>query len=96
MRTFSFQLALLALSVGAGPEVAAPPAPPVSAAKKQERLDGYGDPLPAGALFRLGTVRLRASGWIYSMAIAPDGKTLASASHDATVLVWSVVGDRPE
>ena len=82
MRTFNFQMALLALTLGAGPAVAAEPAPSETAANKQERLDRYGDPLPPGALFRLGTVRLRASGWIYSVAVAPDGKTLAYGGYD--------------
>src|SRR5437867_420967 len=47
------------------------------------RCDRFGDPLPPGALFQLGTVRLRAhSGWIYALAVAPDGKTLASGGYD--------------
>src|SRR4051812_15680966 len=81
MRTFNFQLALLALAVGAGQQVAAQ-SEPLPTANKQETLDSYGDPLPTGALFRLGTLRLRASGWIYSVALAPDGKSLAYGGYD--------------
>jgi WD40 repeat protein len=59
------------------------PAPP-----KAPRTDRYGDPLPEGAIQRLGTVRFRHSHWIPSIAFSPDGKMIASGSSDHTIRLW--------
>ncbi len=52
--------------------------------------DRYGDPLPDGAVARLGTVRFRHANYISSIVYAPDGRTLVSGSADGTVRVWDV------
>jgi WD40 repeat protein len=56
---------------------------------EQPRLDVYGDPLPDGALARLGTARLRhADGFL--LHFTADGKTLISAGQDQTVRFWDL------
>lgn len=58
------------------------------------RRDAYGDPLPQGVRFRLGTVRLRHDHFIHSLAWLPDGRTLATAAWDGTVRLWQIDGGR--
>src|SRR5438105_4913141 len=46
----------------------------LSAERHAVRVDAYGDPLPHGAVGRLGALRWRHEGEATSMAFAPDGK----------------------
>jgi RNA polymerase sigma factor (sigma-70 family) len=76
---------------------AAPPAdekPAAEARPADPRLDPFGDPLPAGALARMGTTRLRHGGELHAVAFAPDGKTIASAGDDGVVRVWDSAGGK--
>src|SRR5262245_40185171 len=61
----------------------------VSAHADKPRSDLHGDSLPEGVLARLGTVRLRPGGPPFSAAIAPDGKTLATAEW-GTLRFWDL------
>src|SRR5947209_8521486 len=58
--------------------------PPAPAA----RADRYGDPLPAGALARAGTVRLRHPGWVTTVAFSPDARLIAALATDGTLRLW--------
>ena len=71
----------LALVVGVG---GATPAEEL----KPARADRYGDPLPPGALMRLGTIRFRHGDSINAAAYSPDGKTLATAGYGGTIRLW--------
>jgi hypothetical protein len=80
--------ALIALTACAPSRPAAPeppPAnPPATAVNQPEtrnqkpETDLYGDPLPPGAIARMGTIRYRLTGGAHSVVISPNGKTLAS------------------
>jgi RNA polymerase sigma factor (sigma-70 family) len=53
-----------------------------------KRVDRRGDPLPPGAIARLGTLRLRHSGMVDSVVFSPDGKTLASGDSNGEMRLW--------
>jgi hypothetical protein len=53
------------------------------------RFDAHGDPLPDGALARLGLARL-AYPDACSLAFSPDGRWLASSGLEHIALIWDV------
>jgi RNA polymerase sigma factor (sigma-70 family) len=59
------------------------------ASKPQVRTDALGDPLPQGAIARLGTVRFRHGGRIHRMIFSADGKQLLSTGTDG-LRVWDI------
>ena len=50
-------------------------------AAENPKMDRYGDPLPPGAISRMGTCRLHAPEAITDAAFSRDGKTLVTAGH---------------
>ena len=54
----------------------------------KQRLDDFGDPLPAHAMARIGSTRLRHGGWVDKATFSPDGKQLFSSGGDGILRVW--------
>jgi WD40 repeat protein len=71
-----------------------PPQEPAQSQKQPEakssnsHVDSFGDPLPPGALARMGTVRLQQP--YPRMAFSADGKSLTSVGADNTVRTWDI------
>jgi WD40 repeat protein len=59
------------------------------------RTDQYGDPLPDGAVARMGTARFRAGPYLSGFAFSPDGKTIVTASMGGTLTVWEAATGKP-
>ncbi|HEV3117390.1 MAG TPA: sigma-70 family RNA polymerase sigma factor, partial [Gemmataceae bacterium] len=60
----------------------------------QVAVDQFGDRLPAGALARLGTIRLQHGSVAWALTFAPDGRSLASAGHDGVVHIWETASGK--
>ncbi len=73
------------LWVSAGLLAADEPVPKTEVTGK-ERIDRYGDPLPAGALMRLGTVRYRFSE--HAVAFLPDSRSVVSIGAGRAIAFW--------
>jgi RNA polymerase sigma factor (sigma-70 family) len=58
-------------------------------------MDEHGDPLPARAVRRIGTGRLRHADNVNSVMYSSDGKVLASGSKDGTVRLWEAATGKP-
>jgi WD40 repeat protein len=63
---------------------------PLLWASEPAKLDHHGDPLPQGALARLGTTRLRHKGWVLALAFSADSSVLATTGMDDAVCLWQV------
>jgi WD40 repeat protein len=91
-------LSVISFTLLAGPSLSGEPPAPGDAstpAKQSVRTDHYGDPLPPGVRFRLGSVRLRHDGDVTALAWLPDGRTLATAGWDRTVRLWQIPAKPP-
>jgi WD40 repeat protein len=64
-----------------------------AAGQERVRVDALGDPLPQGAVARLGSIRLRPGMWVTHLAFSPDGKQLASWS-EAGFSLWDTATGR--
>jgi len=51
-------------------------------------VDLHGDPLPAEAAARFGTVRFRHQTGVTSLSLSPDGKQVATTDQGPAVSVW--------
>ncbi|MGH7171593.1 MAG: sigma-70 family RNA polymerase sigma factor, partial [Gemmataceae bacterium] len=76
------------------PQAERPADPPKAEDHSARHVDRYVDPLPPGAVARLGTLRFRVPSQIKTLAFAPDGNTLAVSSHAGLFLMDGASGKR--
>jgi RNA polymerase sigma factor (sigma-70 family) len=85
---------LVAHQVLAAQQPAAPGTSRTEPGPPRPRTDRYGDPLPAGAVARLGTTRLRSGYATNAVAFTPDGKVLVTAGADRGLCLWDAATGR--
>jgi WD40 repeat protein len=66
----------------------------VAGAALAESRDRLGDPLPQGAIARLGSARLRMGGEARALTFSQDGKLLATVDSTGTLRVWSIASGK--
>jgi WD40 repeat protein len=88
----SFVATWLLVGVLRAAAVGAAEPPSAVSEKPAARTDLYGDPLPDGAIARLGTTRFRHGGAAWALAYSPDGKTLAARTWDRIILYDTATG----
>src|SRR5262245_42816634 len=81
-RIVGMGLGVVALSLAFWSSPAALEVPARAQEKRPQGVDAFGDPLPRGAILRLGTTRFRSLGPTYAAALSPDGKLAVTASDD--------------
>jgi RNA polymerase sigma factor (sigma-70 family) len=67
-------------------------AAPKAAEQRRADADIHGDPLPPGAVARLGTLRFRAD--VGALVFSPDGKTIASSGNENVIRLWDVASGK--
>ena len=61
---------------------------------EHSRIDLHGDPLPEGALSRLGTIRYRQAGWYKHVEFLPGGHHFVVSTKDNQPRVWDAASGR--
>jgi WD40 repeat protein len=91
-----FTVALMLPCFLTDPSPQTEPAGKQGAQKKALATDLYGDPLPAGAIARMGTVRLRHAGEVRSVVFTPNGKSLITQEtfFSDEIILWDVATGR--
>ncbi|HEY7157774.1 MAG TPA: sigma-70 family RNA polymerase sigma factor, partial [Gemmataceae bacterium] len=72
----------------ATPPQAKAAAEPKKPAAPRVRTDRHGDPLPDGAIARLGTVRWRHGFFVHALAYSPNGKMIAATGCGRAITLW--------
>jgi WD40 repeat protein len=67
--------------------------PPKAEDNRASHTDAYGDPLPLGALARLGTVRMHTGNQVECVAFSADGKVFATGEEWGTIRFWDLKTD---
>ncbi len=69
---------------------------PTSWGQSLPKRDLYGDPLPKGALARIGTVRFRHGRELRCLAFSHESRLLATSGADHTVSIWDVANGKEQ